>query len=128
MASIEELTFLSEDEKNEYKEDCKQQIRSYAEFKWDCAVLTELVNEHNYAAIIALFQEGESGAHVHFGKKHEDKYCPSYQGIRYRDAIMVCVVDLEWIGDIERELKDLVNNYSSKAFAKKVADIRKDPM
>lgn len=113
-------TQFSEKEKSDFILSLCRRLRRYSEFKWDCAVITDLVNENGYAAIIAVFQEGLSGAFDCFEYKYHDESTPSYQGIRYRDAIVVCITDLDWIDKSFIEVN--LDNYP-KAYLNKVSNI-----
>ena len=105
-------------------------IRSYSQFKWDCAVITDLVNKRNYSAVLAVFQEGESMAFDFYKHIYEDEHVSLYQGIRYRDAIMVCVTDLSMIDNDPNtyEIIKLDENNFPGEFIKKGASVKKDSL
>lgn len=121
--SIFEVHGFSDKEKNDYVNSKLKEVRSYKHFRWDCAVITDLINENKYAIVVALFQEGLSGAFDRFNYKYEDEYIPSYQGIRYRDAIMVCVTDLNCIG---KEFEKLEKYDYEQGYIDKVSCIEDD--
>lgn len=85
------------EEKNDYIQSVQDNLRSYRQFKWDCAIITQLVRERNYAIIIAVFQEGDSIAFDVYNHKYEEPDNPSYQGIRFRDSLIACITDLKII-------------------------------
>lgn len=113
---------FSDSEKSDYIDDIINYNRSY-KLKWDCAIITDLVNEHDFCAVIAIFQEGLSGALDCFNHEYSEAETPSYQGIRYRDAIMVCVTDLDCIDDEFDIVED--HNFPSE-YIEKVTSIAHD--
>ncbi len=121
--SIMEYIELSDEDKKNYVRSMFKGTRTYEHFKWDCAVITSLVKERGYAAVIAVFQEGLSGAFDYFEHKYNEKNAISYQGIRYRDSIMVCITDLDWIGS---EFTEIEFSSTHEGYLNKVSNIGKD--
>jgi hypothetical protein len=74
-----------------------EKCRSYKQFKWDCAVITTIVDEKGYAVVMAAFQEGMTGAYDFFRHRYTDTYVPSYQGVRYMDSVVACITDVRVI-------------------------------
>jgi hypothetical protein len=119
---------ISSEEIEDYIESMTNKKRSYSQFKWDCAVITELVNNRDYSAVLAVFQEGDSMAYDFYKHIYEDEHVPSYQGIRYRDAIIACVTDLSMIDSNPNTYEIIVLDEKKfpVEFIKKGASVKKD--
>jgi len=125
ISSIRDALGYTEEEKNDVIAGIINQSRAGASYlKWDCAVLTDLVAEHGFAAIMAAFQEGVPGAYDCFRHEYRDEFTQSYQGIRYRDSIILCITDLDWI---ERSYTVVDYSEFDSTYIEKVCSIKNDP-
>jgi len=127
---IKKLSGYSDTEKTGYIESLKSTIRPYLNFKWDCAVITQLVREKNYSMIIAVFQEGESIAYDVYNHKYEEVDSPSYQGIRFKDSLIACITDLDIIDGNHSAYEEVdIESLSYPVnFLTKTSSIEKDKM
>jgi len=96
--SVYSADSFSQVEKDDYVGGLMVARRPYSHFNWDCAVLTQLVDECGYVGVLAVFQEGNPWCFDYFPEDvYEDETTPHFHGIRYRDAVNVCVTHLDLI-------------------------------